>query len=136
MLQRSGGRPPSLAPCAGALATNAGRALGIKSLSRSRQRPDRAAMQCTGTSKVSSEPRSRHQRESGGMDGRDRRGLGDRKPAAARAAYVVPGTNQRLLPGQKLGNKYHTAHLPVVRRRLCPAGVRLAMVLNEALSGD
>jgi hypothetical protein len=51
---------------------------------------------------------------------------------AARAAYVIPGTDKRLKSGQKLGDEYQAAHLPVVRRRLCRAGVRLAMVLNEA----
>jgi len=50
---------------------------------------------------------------------------------AARAAYVVPGTDARLKPGQKLSREYYDAHLPVVRRRLYQAGVRLAMVLNE-----
>ncbi len=50
---------------------------------------------------------------------------------AARAAYVVPGTDARIKPGQKLAREYYDAHLPVVQRRLCQAGLRLAMVLNE-----
>jgi hypothetical protein len=50
---------------------------------------------------------------------------------AARQAYQVPGTGQRLKPGQKLSDAYQTANLPVVRRRLCQGGSRLAMVLNE-----
>jgi hypothetical protein len=51
---------------------------------------------------------------------------------AARAAYMVPGTEQRIKSGQKLGREYYDANLPVARRRLCQAGLRLAMVLNEA----
>jgi len=50
---------------------------------------------------------------------------------AARAAYLVPGTNARITSGQKLSREYYDAHLPVVRRRLCQAGLRFAMVLNE-----
>jgi S1/P1 Nuclease len=37
--------------------------------------------------------------------------------------------------GQKLGDAYVTANMPVVRQRLYRAGVRLALVLNETL-GD
>ena len=51
---------------------------------------------------------------------------------AARQAYQVPETGKRLKPGQKLGDAYLEANLPVVRRRLYQAGVRLAMVVNEA----
>jgi nuclease S1 len=51
---------------------------------------------------------------------------------AARAAYNVPETGQRLKPGQKLGDAYLNANMPVVRRRLHQASVRLATVLNEA----
>jgi S1/P1 Nuclease len=51
---------------------------------------------------------------------------------AARQAYQVPETGMRMNSGQKLGDAYLDANLPVVRRRLCQAGVRLAMVLNEA----
>jgi hypothetical protein len=54
----------------------------------------------------------------------------------ARAAYLIPGTDQRIKSGQKLGAEYQAEHLPVVRVRLCQAGVRLAMVLNEAFSND
>jgi len=53
---------------------------------------------------------------------------------AARAAYVVPGTHARIKPGQKLSREYYETHLPVVRRRLCQARLRLAMVLNEAFA--
>jgi hypothetical protein len=50
---------------------------------------------------------------------------------AARGAILIPGTDQRLKSGQKLGAEYFAKHLPVVRRRLCQAGLRLATVLNE-----
>ncbi len=50
----------------------------------------------------------------------------------ARAAYQVPGTGKRLKPGQKLGDAYLNTHLPVVRKRLYQASIRLAMVLNDA----
>jgi hypothetical protein len=55
---------------------------------------------------------------------------------AARAAYVVPGTDTRLKSGQKLGEEYIEIHMAVVRRRLCQAAVRLACVLNEAFAAD
>lgn len=51
---------------------------------------------------------------------------------AARAAYQVPETGMRIKPGQKLADSYQEANLPVVRRRLYQAGIRLALVLNEA----
>jgi hypothetical protein len=51
---------------------------------------------------------------------------------AAREAYLIPGTDKRLKSGQKLGDEYQARHLPVVRRRLCHAALRLAMVLNGA----
>ena len=54
---------------------------------------------------------------------------------AARQAYQLPETGQRLKPGQKLGDAYLQANLPVVRRRLYQGGVRLAMVLNEVFGG-
>jgi hypothetical protein len=52
----------------------------------------------------------------------------------ARWAYLIPGKIERLKPGQKLGNEYQAAHLPVVRKRLAQAGLRLAWVLNEVWS--
>ncbi len=55
---------------------------------------------------------------------------------AARQAYQVPETGERLKSGQKLGDAYLEANLPVVRRRLYQGGVRLAMVLNEAFPGE
>ena len=51
---------------------------------------------------------------------------------AARAAYRVPETGKWLTPGEKLGDAYQETNLPVVRRRLYQASVRLALVLNEA----
>ena len=50
---------------------------------------------------------------------------------AARQAYQVPETGKRLKSGQKLGDAYLKANLPVVRQRLYQASVRLAMVLNR-----
>jgi nuclease S1 len=55
---------------------------------------------------------------------------------AARAAHQVPGTDQRIKSGQKLGEEYQAKNLPVVRQRLCQAALRLAMVLNEAWKED
>ena len=49
----------------------------------------------------------------------------------ARAAYQVPETGKRLKAGQKLGDAYLNIHLPVVRKRLYQASIRLALVLNE-----
>jgi nuclease S1 len=55
---------------------------------------------------------------------------------AARQAYQVPETGVRMKSGQKLGDAYLQANLPVVRRRLYQGSVRLAMVLNEAFPAD
>jgi S1/P1 nuclease len=51
----------------------------------------------------------------------------------AREAHRVPETGLWLKSGQKLSAAYLNANLPVVRRRLYQAGVRLATVLNETL---
>jgi hypothetical protein len=53
---------------------------------------------------------------------------------AAQAAYVVLGTDERIKAGQRLSGEYLARHLPVVRRRLSQAGLRLAWVLNEAFA--
>jgi nuclease S1 len=53
---------------------------------------------------------------------------------ASRQAYQVPETGKRLKSGQKLSDAYLDANLPVVRRRLYQASVRLAMVLNQAFA--
>ena len=50
----------------------------------------------------------------------------------AKAAYQVPETGKRLKSGQKLGDANLNIHLPVVRKRLNQASIRLAMVLNQA----
>jgi nuclease S1 len=55
---------------------------------------------------------------------------------AARTAYLVPGAGTGLNPGQKLGEEYVKANLPVVRQRLYQGGIRLAWVLNEALGPE
>jgi hypothetical protein len=49
-----------------------------------------------------------------------------------RHAHQVPETGLRLEPGQKLGESYQASSLPVVCRRFSQAGLRLAMVLNDA----
>jgi nuclease S1 len=55
---------------------------------------------------------------------------------AARAAYQDPVTGMRIKPGAKLGQQYHDANLPVARHRLYQAGVRLAIMLNEAFAAQ
>ncbi len=51
---------------------------------------------------------------------------------AAREAYQDPATAQRSKPGAKLADAFEEKSVPVVRRRLSQAGMRLAWVLNEA----
>jgi hypothetical protein len=46
---------------------------------------------------------------------------------------TVPTSGRPLKSGMKLGEEYQEANLPVVRRRLSQAGVRLAAMLNEVL---
>jgi hypothetical protein len=41
---------------------------------------------------------------------------------------------KKVTVGQKLGKEDFDKHLRVVRRRMCQAGLRLAMVLNEAFA--
>jgi S1/P1 Nuclease len=53
---------------------------------------------------------------------------------AAKKAYEVPGAGRRVERGEKLGNTYVDANLPTVRMRLYQAGVRLALVLNQAFA--
>jgi hypothetical protein len=50
---------------------------------------------------------------------------------AAKEAYKVPGADRQVKRGDKLGQEYFEANLPVVRVRLYQAGIRLAKVLNE-----
>lgn len=53
--------------------------------------------------------------------------------AAAKRAYLMPGTATLLTPGTKLGEEYMDCSLAVVRQRLARSGARLASILNEAL---
>jgi nuclease S1 len=53
---------------------------------------------------------------------------------AARQAYRVPGTREFLRSGMRLGRDYEDANLPLARKRLAQAGVRLSEVLNESLN--
>jgi hypothetical protein len=55
---------------------------------------------------------------------------------AAREAYQDPKTGQRIKPGAELGDAYQARGLPVAKRRLYQAGVRLATVLNETLGRE
>lgn len=51
---------------------------------------------------------------------------------AARAAYRPPGSTRELKAGAKLGTDYQRFGVRIARRRLAQAGVRLALILNEA----
>jgi hypothetical protein len=55
---------------------------------------------------------------------------------AARGAYQDAATGMRITPGQRLGDAYQEANLPVVRRRLSQGGIRLAMWLNGVWPAD
>ncbi len=57
----------------------------------------------------------------------------DESLVAARAAYLVPGTDSPLKPGARLDEAYLDAQLPVVRDRLARSSVRLAEILNATL---
>lgn len=50
--------------------------------------------------------------------------------AAAKQAYLVPGSTAALRKGAKLGQAYYDAHLPTAELRIEQAGVRLAALLN------
>jgi hypothetical protein len=52
---------------------------------------------------------------------------------AARQAYQDPATRRRIEPGAVLGQAYYDANLPMAKRQLFRAGLRLAWVLNDAL---
>jgi hypothetical protein len=54
----------------------------------------------------------------------------------ARRAYQDPKTGQRMKPGTKLADDYQARSLPEAKRRLYEAGIRLALVLNEAFPGN
>jgi hypothetical protein len=55
----------------------------------------------------------------------------DESLAAARQAYREPISQASIEPGAKLDQAYVDAALPVVKRRLAQAAVRLASMLNE-----
>jgi hypothetical protein len=58
----------------------------------------------------------------------------DESLAAARQAYVMPGSGSALEPGAKLGQEYFEFALPIVERRLAQAAVRLAATLNQVFA--
>ncbi len=55
---------------------------------------------------------------------------------SARKAYQDPASGRKITKGTKLGEPYQTANLPLARRRVYQAGVRLAMVLNEVFADN
>ena len=50
-----------------------------------------------------------------------------------RRAYLIPGTNRTLRPGEEVGRDYMEANLPLAVERVARSGVRLAAMLNEIL---
>jgi hypothetical protein len=62
--------------------------------------------------------------------------LGDRELTGGSSGLPSPWGDRRIKPGEKLGDAYFDASLPVVREQLYPGGGRLALVLNAALSDD
>ena len=56
----------------------------------------------------------------------------DESLESAKKAYLQPDSDEFLRSGSKLGEAYQQIHLPVARRRVAQAGLRLARVLNEA----
>ena len=50
---------------------------------------------------------------------------------AAKTAYRMPGTGSLIKSGARLDAKYCREALPVIRRQLAKAGIRLSWVLNE-----
>jgi nuclease S1 len=55
---------------------------------------------------------------------------------AARQAYHIPGSNDLLRSGMRIGREYEDANLPLAVKRLSQAGMRLSEVLNACLSPD
>jgi hypothetical protein len=51
-----------------------------------------------------------------------------------RRAYLIPGTDRPLRPGDELGPDYVEANLPLAVERVAQSGVRLAAMLNEILN--
>lgn len=58
----------------------------------------------------------------------------DESLAAAKKAYLTPGSNQPIRPGARLGQEYQDIHIRVVVERLTKAGLRLSEVLNAELA--
>jgi nuclease S1 len=56
----------------------------------------------------------------------------DESLEAARQAYRVPGSRDRLRTGVRLGREYQDANLSLATRRLAQSGLRLSDVLNAA----
>jgi hypothetical protein len=54
---------------------------------------------------------------------------------ATRQAYLVPETGTRLKSGQKLGDAYLQANMPVVRQRLDQAALWQASEIPSAMCG-
>lgn len=54
---------------------------------------------------------------------------------AARDAYRATGQDRELKRGEKLGDAYQEANLPVARKRLAQSAARLAGLLNAAFAG-
>jgi nuclease S1 len=53
--------------------------------------------------------------------------------AVARRAYCLPGSDDPLKTGAKIGEAYEMANLPIARERLEQSAVRLAVLLNTSL---
>ena len=49
----------------------------------------------------------------------------------ARTAYKIPGSNQLIRQGARLGRDYELVNLPLATKRVAQSGVRLAEVLNS-----
>jgi hypothetical protein len=49
----------------------------------------------------------------------------------ARTAYKIPGSNQLIRQGARLGRDYERVNLPLATKRVAQSGVRLAEVLNS-----
>jgi hypothetical protein len=49
----------------------------------------------------------------------------------AREAYCLPGTQEVMQSGTKLGDDYCRMALPIIQRQLSKAGIRVAFTLNE-----
>ncbi len=58
----------------------------------------------------------------------------DESLAAARNAYLVPGTDRMIRSGERLGREYQDVQIRVVVERLTKAGLRLSEILNADLA--